>query len=633
VRLDALFAELVGGADVAYWEPHGLEVLSWTPERGCHFADVSLVCRRFVDEEVLEIRTKMGRRVTCTADHPFVSTRTPGETDRTVVKEAGELDDGDWLPLAIGASQEAEYVGKQHEVLAGLPAGGLVPEDIIVRPLPGVLQGIERAAVRAGVAGLGHPRGAAVRAHDIMRSNALRLHEAQALDLPLLGATAGTARSGTYVPLTFEPEQRFWRVLGLYLAEGNCSIDGGRYRLTRSFHPSKEDDLVDEVRSYWEDIGVQSSVRRAPTAVHVSVSSRILGGYWLGVLGAGVGCYDHRLPDLVWGATASEKQSLLSGLWQGDGSWSLVAGGPSVVLEYGTVSRALADGVLRLLGELGIVARLKVGRSRKSTCDTYWLTVSGADQVERLLDLVPEPSRRRIRNSLAAQTKRIAPTGYRRSGTAAWVRVVSTQYRPYRGWVYSLEVPGTETFVTTGGLVTHNCLPKDVAALKQLAGNSGYHFQLLTAVIEVNELQKRRVLGKLSKHVGALRGKTVSLLGLAFKPNTNDMREASSLVLAARLLAEGATVRGFDPAAVDEARKLLSGVELYDDLLASLEGADAAIVVTEWDEVKAFPFERARAAMAAPVLIDGRNVLDPGEARAHGFAYESIGRPSADVDD
>ena len=91
--------------------------------------------------------------------------------------------------------------------------------------------------------------------------------------------------------------------------------------------------------------------------------------------------------------------------------------------------------------------------------------------------------------------------------------------------------------------------------MKQLAGNSGYHFQLLTSVIEVNELQKRRVVGKLTKHLGSLRGKTIALLGLAFKPDTNDMREAASLVLASRLLAEGARVRGWDPVAVEEARR------------------------------------------------------------------------------
>ena len=184
-------------------------------------------------------------------------------------------------------------------------------------------------------------------------------------------------------------------------------------------------------------------------------------------------------------------------------------------------------------------------------------------------------------------------------------------------------------FLRAGIGYSGNCLPKDVAALKQLAGNSGYHFQLLTAVIEVNELQKRRLIGKLTKHLGPLRGKTVTLLGLAFKPNTNDMREASSLVLAARLLAEGAVVRGWDPASLEEARKLLHGVELHEQLLESLAGADAAVVVTEWDEVRAFPFEQAHAAMQGAVLVDGRNVLHPAEARAHGFVYESIGRPSA----
>jgi UDPglucose 6-dehydrogenase len=173
-----------------------------------------------------------------------------------------------------------------------------------------------------------------------------------------------------------------------------------------------------------------------------------------------------------------------------------------------------------------------------------------------------------------------------------------------------------------------SCFPKDVAALKQLAGNSGYHFQLLTSVIEVNELQKRRVVGKLTKHLGPLRGKTIALLGLAFKPDTNDMRQASSLVLAARLLSEGAHVRGWDPVAVDEARPLLQGVELFEDLIEALTGVDAAVIVTEWQQVRTFPYDEAGRVMKTAVLIDGRNVLDPDEARRALFVYESIGRPS-----
>ncbi len=173
-----------------------------------------------------------------------------------------------------------------------------------------------------------------------------------------------------------------------------------------------------------------------------------------------------------------------------------------------------------------------------------------------------------------------------------------------------------------------SCFPKDVSALKQLAGNSGYHFQLLNAVIEVNELQKRRVIGKLEKHLGSLRDKTVALLGLTFKPDTDDMREASSLVLAARLTAEGANVRGWDPVALEQARSLLSGVELFDDPAEALAGVDAAVVVTEWPQIRELPFERLASEMRSPVIIDGRNFLDPAALRALGFTYEGIGRPN-----
>src|SRR3954449_1161936 len=172
-----------------------------------------------------------------------------------------------------------------------------------------------------------------------------------------------------------------------------------------------------------------------------------------------------------------------------------------------------------------------------------------------------------------------------------------------------------------------SCFPKDGVALKQLASNSGYHFQLLNAVIEVNELQKRRVIGKLEKHLGKLRGKTIALLGLAFKPNTDDLREAPSLVLASRLLAEGAEVRTWDPVA--DARHLLQGVTFCESVLDAVTGADAAVIVTEWDELKALASDDVRQAMRRPVILDGRNLLDPEAARAAGFAYEGIGRAAS----
>jgi UDPglucose 6-dehydrogenase len=333
-----------------------------------------------------------------------------------------------------------------------------------------------------------------------------------------------------------------------------------------------------------------------------------------------------RLPDLVWDESVDHKRALLAGLWLGDGSWSYINRGPSVVLEYGTVSRELADGLLRLLGELGIVARLKIGRTAKSTVDTYWIVIAGAQQVERLLDLVGAADRDAIRVSLS-QTKRILPTGYRRAAKSAWIRVFDTARRPFSGFVYSLEVPPTHAFVTTAGLISSNCFPKDISALKVLAGNSGYHFQLLSAVIEVNELQKRRVIQKLEKHLGPLAGKTVALLGLAFKPNTDDMREAPSIVLASRLLAEGADVRGWDPVA--DPVDLLTGVEVCSSVVEAVRGADAAVIVTEWPELRELAGEEVRKAMRNPLIVDGRNLLDPGEARRAGFAYEAMGRAAS----
>ena len=187
-----------------------------------------------------------------------------------------------------------------------------------------------------------------------------------------------------------------------------------------------------------------------------------------------------------------------------------------------------------------------------------------------------------------------------------------------------------KSFLRAGVGFGGSCFPKDSLALKQLAANSGYHFQVLNAVIEVNELQKRRVIGKLKRHLGPLRGKTVALLGLAFKANTDDMREAPLIVLASRLLAEGADVRAWDPVA--DGSKLPKGVDVVGSVADAVRGADAAVIVTEWDELKGLATEEIRASMANPLIVDGRNPLDPEETRRAGFAYEGIGRPTSPGD-
>jgi UDP-glucose 6-dehydrogenase len=496
VSLERLYEETEPG--------EGLEVLAWRRDgNGAEFIPVDVLTRREYHGEIVEVRTKMGRRVRCTPDHPFVT--------RVGLKLAEELTVNDWVPLAQGAPA-GRTRAHVHNVIAAFERHGLESTQVIVRP-PG----------------------------------ARRLHEAAVRDVEVEDAFVATSRSGNYVPASIVAD-----------------------------------------------------------------------------LGLGSTSYNKRLPDFIWEASDSCKRAMLAGLWRGNGSWSYVNGGPSVTLEYGTVSAELADGMLRLLGDLGIVASMRVGRAAKSTCDTYWLRISRADQVESLLEFVPARDHDAIRASLARQAKRIVPTGYRRAENAAWVRIVDAVRRPYHGYVYSLEVPPAHTFVTTGGLVISNCFPKDVTALKQLAGNSGYPFMLLQAVWEVNELQKKRVVQKLQKHLGSLRGKTVALLGLAFKPNTDDMREAPSRVIAYRLLSEGAEVRAWDPVARPDD---LPAVELCDTVLDAVRNADAAVIVTEWPELRSIVSAEVRDAMARPLLVDGRNLLDPQVARDAGFIYEGIGRP------
>ncbi|HYH58106.1 MAG TPA: UDP-glucose/GDP-mannose dehydrogenase family protein [Thermoleophilaceae bacterium] len=172
-----------------------------------------------------------------------------------------------------------------------------------------------------------------------------------------------------------------------------------------------------------------------------------------------------------------------------------------------------------------------------------------------------------------------------------------------------------------------SCFPKDVSALKQLAGNSGYHFQLLSSVIEVNELQKRRTIQKLLKHLdGTLVGKQIALLGISFKPQTDDIREATSLVLSARLQSEGAHVRAFDPIAGERAAAVLHGADIKDSAMAALEGADAAVLVTEWPEFRELDWADVKDRMKKPLVVDGRNFLDRELLEQAGFTYEGVGR-------
>ena len=171
-----------------------------------------------------------------------------------------------------------------------------------------------------------------------------------------------------------------------------------------------------------------------------------------------------------------------------------------------------------------------------------------------------------------------------------------------------------------------SCFPKDTRALSRLAQEKGYTFKVLNSVIEVNEEQKLRMVDKIREKVGGLRGKTIGVLGLSFKPNTNDIRESSAMVIVQTLLREGARVRAYDPAAMEEARAILPEIELGKDAYDVAEGCDALVLATEWNQFRRLDLQRIKGVLKAPIFVDLRNVYDPDQMGRLGFDYCGVGR-------
>jgi UDPglucose 6-dehydrogenase len=171
-----------------------------------------------------------------------------------------------------------------------------------------------------------------------------------------------------------------------------------------------------------------------------------------------------------------------------------------------------------------------------------------------------------------------------------------------------------------------SCFPKDVKALAFMAAEKGRHPQLLNAVMDINADRRVQAVKNMEKMLGGLKGKTIGLLGLAFKPNTDDMRDAPATDIAQGLLAGGASVRGYDPISMDVAREVLPAVELLDDPYSMAKDCDALMVVTEWNEFKNLDLERIRSLLKQPVILDGRNIYNPEHMHALGFTYQGIGR-------
>jgi UDPglucose 6-dehydrogenase len=183
------------------------------------------------------------------------------------------------------------------------------------------------------------------------------------------------------------------------------------------------------------------------------------------------------------------------------------------------------------------------------------------------------------------------------------------------------------SFLNAGIGYGGSCFPKDVAAFESISRDLGYDFGLLREVMKVNQDARERFVKKVEEELWIVKGKVICALGLSFKPNTDDLRESVGLAVVQRLADRGAKVRAYDPQAMEKAKGQLKDVTLCSSPYEAAQGADCALLLTEWDEFKALDWKRVKKAMAHPTLIDGRNLFDPAKMRELGFTYRSVGRP------
>ncbi len=611
------------------------EALSLDPERNTlRFQPISAVSRRPYHGKLARLKTKMGKETTVTEDHPVLAGSGDG---RWELKPASAVSSSDWMPMFLSVPSTPRHL--RVDLIDSLKAAR--PEfisKIKIRRRGGKPWSLS-AEAREVLRRLTRPGSS--RAHDIAaRGNPISFEEWLNLEKRGLPPCSheeielGTAKDrATYIPALIELTDSFCRLLGYLAAEGcigrEKSARGIRERAVFHFHES-EKEFLDDVEGELRRLGIRFTRFHAARdhVRRILVSSRIFAYLVRDILGCGTDSYSACVPDAVLSGPDSTKMAFMEGAWRGDGSVSYPSHSPSVTLEFGTVSSRMALGMTSLAHSLGLVPSRKVAWQNKSTQPAHFLRISGARQVRAFRRAKGAVHEARILKRLSELNREIAPTGYGLiSRQVGAVRVVENETIPYEGLVYSLEVAEHETFATGSGLILHNCFPKDLEAFYWISKKKGYDFQLLKAVAEVNDTQKSWIARKVEEELWNPGGKRVAVLGLAFKPNTDDLRFAPSLDIIAKLKESGVKLSVHDPVAMPKAKELLKGVEFAKDPYAALKGADCLALVTEWPEYKNLDFRRIRSLMRNPLVLDGRNFLDPAPLRALGFQVRSVGRP------
>ncbi|PSP45962.1 nucleotide sugar dehydrogenase [Halobacteriales archaeon QH_1_68_42] len=557
------------------------------------FEPVTAATRRSYEGDLYTVGTRMNKEVTVTEDHPMVTV----EDGELTVRLAEELAEGDTLPVGTDIPSDPAESFDLIELVRS--ADEFENGNVYLKPS----FDLETVKDRFREVLAEYDRQFSYdKRHEFVRGNYLTLDAfLEAEDsLPIERADVAIystkGRGQTYIPAIISADESFWRFIGYYLSEGHINDD--------------------DSESYLDRLGIRYRTETKETSTQIEVSSRVLACF-LEWLGCGTGSYSARVPDLAHQEPRENKKALLSGLFRGDGYIEYTNHSNAVVYDYGSVSEDLIQGMQFLLHSLGIVPSYKTSQSTKSTVPAHFLRVSSKRQIAMLDEMFLSEEREKIRDRLDAYDKECGPLGYTDGGAFTTVEVNDIGVEDGGVDVYSLEVENNHTFVTTDGLVVHNCFPKDVAAFAAAGRDADYDPSLLDAVLAVNEKQPRRLLALLDEHADVA-GERVAVLGLSFKPGTDDVRNSRAIPVIEGLQERDAAVVGYDPVATAEMRERFPEVEYAASPGEALDGAVAALVVTDWDEFAALDDEFDR--MADPVVVDGRHIV----SRREGLVYEGL---------
>lgn len=593
-------------------------------------AQVQALTKRPYKGTMVTINTSMGRTLRVTADHPVVVYK----DQQFDILPASTIVPGDQLMALceLPAVEQATSINLVEKL-----RGTELEADVYVRPVDDSFSARYAQFVSSIPAEmLKYP-------NEIKRYNRMSLRlfryltDAGVLHVPVEKLMLYTAKgAATFINAVLPVDEDFLRFCGYYLAEGCISQEKGRAGAVRErvgiyFHENELEYIADlqRILRRW---GLKFLTSTTTSATATVVSSRIFAWLLRDILRCGTRSENKALPRLAFNVTPELRQEVIRGAFSGDDSVTTVQDGHNLMLEYATVSKALADGVALLLQTLGIVPSIRTRRMNKSTQLAYVLRVSGYEQISMLKDAFGSKRREQIEHILTSYQSHIQPHGYKRHGAFATLTVREVEHAEVETTVYSMET-STGTLIASSGIISHNCFPKDVRALAYMADEAGLHPQLLHAVMEINHDQRRVVLNKLTSILGSLRGCTIGVLGLAFKPNTDDMREAPSVDIIRWVISQGGMVKVYDPVASETGRIELErvgvrmeAIQFCNDAYEVAREADALVIATEWNEFKSLNMLQIRDSMRRPIIIDGRNIYEPALMRRLGFTYRGMGR-------